>query len=332
MGGIIMKENKEIFAKVFYTPVNEPQNIRSIEVTSEKDYMQIENFIKGNTKKKRNPNLLDYESSGIKSSITDDFLKKSFIEVTEEDCKKLFEYFSMRMYTRSKESIRYWSVVVNDEFIFVYHFSPEKGFTFEENKIREFIKYLDKSTLLRFLFISQKKKVLEYIDSEKVDIDKKSDDKRMICAYEKQCSKGFQELLAGQPVYESKGDLKIRVKYSESTDVIIETDVDDIESINSNISIDFDEMNATVELKNAPIMEIEIAGKKYKAVENDSEIIRYRIKYEQLKIRRILEDVQWLIKENSQQEEIEEDAKKMGAEGKLSSNPIANLMKRIQFL
>ncbi len=283
----------EILAKVFYTPVKEPESVKLIEVKSEEEYKEIEKFIKKCTKRKRRPELLNYELSGIKSSIVDNILSKG-LEVTKEDCKMLFEHFTGQIRTSAKSPTKYWSIIVTDKFIFVYHFSPDEGFSFEEGKIVRFIKYLDKSTLLRFLFISQKRDIIEYTDSERTDIDEFSDDQQLIYAYETQSSKGFTEFIAGEPVYESKGDLKVRIEHSQSTDLVIETDVDYIESIiRSNINVNFEKMNASIQIDNAPIKEIEIAGKKYKTDEHDVEIINNRIKYERLKIRNFISELEW---------------------------------------
>ena len=284
----------KILAKVFYTPAKDPENVKLIEVTSKSEYKEIEEFIKKCTTRKRRPDLLNYESSGIRSSIVDNILSKK-LEVTEQDCKMLFEYLYGRIYTSAKSSTKYWSVIVTDKFIFVYHFTPDESFSFEEGRIVRFIKYLDKSTLLRFLFISQKRNIIEYTDSEKIDVDEFPDEQQLIYSYERQPSKGFKELLKGEPVYESRGDLKVRIGQSESTDVVIETDVDYVESIinSPSIKVNFDEMHASLQIDREPIKEIEIAGKKYKTDEYDVEVINNRIKHEQLKIRKFIAELEW---------------------------------------
>ena len=297
--------SEEILAKIFYTSVPEPEKIRLIDIRDENNYKEIEEFIKKNTQRKRNPDLSNYDSSGIKSSIVDDILNKK-LEVTVNDCKRLFEFFSGLLRTRSKESIRYWAVITTENFIFIYLFTPEKSFTFQEDKIVEFIKYLDRSTLLRFLFVSKKETIVNYIDSEKVDTNAFSDDQQLIYAYEVQPTKGFKELLAGEPVYESKGDLKVRIGYSESTDVVIESNVEDIHSIGSNIQIDFKRMRATVKIDDASIAEVEVAGKKYKVEENDVKLIINRMHYERLEIRNFLEELNWWRKKHSKEKVVEE--------------------------
>ena len=76
------------------------------------------------------------------------------------------------MYGQAKEESKYWCLIITNDFIFVYHFTPGESISFDPNNknIQKFIKYLDHSTLNRFI-IRLRKEVAHLYFREEKDID-----------------------------------------------------------------------------------------------------------------------------------------------------------------
>jgi len=191
-----------------------------------------------------------------------------------ENVKKIFDILKEYSYSRSKEGKRYWCLMISEQFLIIYHFTPDKSVTFEEGRIKEFIKYLDNSTVNRSIIKTNKSYVKEFyssqskrkfcIDRKEINLSDLEQDGILWSVYDRNKSKGFAQLIHSDINYDQKGDVKIRVKRTDKTDVVIETYIDDLRNINSNIKIDFESNKASVTLDNGEITEIKIAGKKFK--------------------------------------------------------------------
>ena len=65
--------------------------------------------------------------------------------------------------------------------------------------------------------------------------------------FDKHNTKGMKRLLGEEPEHEFKGDVRIRIKRTEETDVVVETYLDDLENIKGTIDFDYDSKKATIE-------------------------------------------------------------------------------------
>lgn len=277
-----MDEN--IIAKVFYTPVQNPEEIRCIKVKDEISLEIINNFIKRIVNKKlKKPTTSEPQFS---EEILTRFMEKG-LEVNSKEVKDLFERLSLYMYGRAREQQKYWCLIITEDCLFIYHFTPDKAISFEEDNIREFIKYLDDSSLLKFIFKLKSEKVPYYFEElpEEELTRIQSEAINVYGIYDKSGIKGIKKLIGEEPEYEFKGELRIRVKRTDKTDIVVETFLDELDNINSNITFDFKNGYATIRVENAPITELVVDGTKYDVVTGLK-----RIKYENLNIGAFIEE------------------------------------------
>ena len=276
--------SEEILCKIFYTPVQNPEKIECIEVKDDKNLKVINSFFKRIvTKKLKEPE--DSKPHFSEKIITD--LMNKGLNVKLEEVKNLFEKLSKYMYGKAKEQRKYWCLIITHEYFFIYHFTPDRALSFENDNIIEFIKYLDETNLLKFIFKLKSRSVSNYfkeLSEERVnEIQSKTTDVYGI--YDKIGTKGMKKLTGKEPEYESRGELRVRIERSDKTDVVIETFVEDLKNINSNIKFNFEIGVADVKLENAPIKELVIDGKKY-----DVATGLKKIRYEELGIGKFMEE------------------------------------------
>ena len=253
--------NGKTLAKIFYTQVRNPEEIEEIELSENGDLREIENFIKSVTKQNKNAKLYDYDKQDVKKLIGNIVNKRP--NVTKEDCETFFFSLSKSLNTRSKENPKYFALIVTKDFVFIYQFSPMKGVTFEKGGIKTFVKHLDKSTLLRFILVAPREKMLSYVDDRASYENEYKESEMLLYVYEKKYTKGFNELIHGEPVYDYKGDLKIRSEITQNMDLVLETNISGLYIPNSAVNLDFDKMRMNVSLKDIQIKEFRILGKKY---------------------------------------------------------------------
>jgi len=275
--------SEKILCKIFYTPVQNPDKVRCIEVKDNKDLKIINEFFKKIvTKKLKKPSI----SKPIFSEKIITELMKKGLNINLNEVKNLFERLSTYMYGKAKEQKKYWCLIVTREYFFIYHFTPDKALSFRNNNIIEFIKYLDETSLLKFIFKLKSKSVSIYFEElseeEIKEIQAKTTD--IYGIYDKRGTKGIKKLTGEEPEYEYRGDLKVRIKRSDKTDIVVETSMDDLKNINSNIIFNFDKGLATINIENAPITELIIDGVKY-----DVKTGLKKIKYEELGIGEFIE-------------------------------------------
>ena len=274
---------EETIGKVFYTPVQNPEEVRCIEVKDKSNLRIVNNFVKRSVEKKLKKPITS-EPNFSEESLTE-FMGKG-LEVNSEEVKHLFEKLSRYMYGKAKEPQKYWCLMITDDFLFIYHFTPDTAGTFEDGNIKEYIKYLDDSTLLKFVFKLKSEKVLSYFrelsEEELADIQDRAPNVYGI--FDKSGTKGMKKLTGEEPEYEFKGELRVRIKRSEKTDIVVETFLEDLENINSNVIFDFQRGLATIKIENAPITELVVDGTKYDVVTGLK-----KIKYETLGIGEFIE-------------------------------------------
>lgn len=162
------------------------------------------------------------------------------------------------MYGRAREPQKYLALIVTKKYSFIYHFKLEEAISFEENRIRKFMKYLDSPNLLKFIYRS--------VDG-------------YFKIYDKYNTKGWKKLLGLEPEYEAKGNVKVRINRSGKTDVVVETYVDDLENIKDSIKFRWEDKKADIQISDAKIAEVIIYGKKL-----DPRDVPKKIKYERLGI------------------------------------------------
>lgn len=257
--------NGEILSKVFYTPVQNPEEVKCIEVRDNGNLGIINSFVKSIvTKKLRKPTTSEPHFS---EEILTEFMGRG-LDVNSEEVKDLFEKLSKYMYGRAREEKKYWCLIITEEYFFIYHFTPDRAVSFEGGNIREFIKYLDDTSLLKFIFKLNSDSVLSYFEelSEEELTQIQSEATNVYGIYDKAGTKGIKKLTGEEPEYEFKGELRVRIQRSEKTDIVVETFLDDLENINSNVIFNWGEGKATIKIENAPIKELVIDGTKYDVV------------------------------------------------------------------
>jgi len=257
--------NRVILSKIFYTPVQNPEEVRCIEVRDNSNLKIINNFVKRIvTKKLKKP-------SGTKPHFSEEILTEFMgkgLKVKSEETKDLFEKLSRYMYGRAKEEKKYWCLILTEEYFFIYHFTPDRAVSFEGDSIREFIKYLDDTSLLKFIFKLKSESVPSYFEelSEEDITQIQYETTSVYGIFDKSSTKGMKKLAGEEPEYEFKGELRVRIKRSDKTDIIVETFLEDLENINSNVIFDFQRGLATIKIENAPITELVVDGTKYDVV------------------------------------------------------------------
>lgn len=273
----------EILSKVFYTPVQNPEEVRCIEVRDTGNLKIINNFVKRIVSKKlKKPSSTEPHFS---EEILTNFMEKG-LEITSEEVKELFEKLSKYMYGRAREEKKYWCLIVTGEYFFIYHFTPDRAVSFEGDSIREFIKYLDDTSLLKFILKLKSESVTSYFEelSEEDITQLQSEATNVYGIFDKSGTKGMKKLIGEEPEYEFKGELRVRIKRSDKTDIVVETFLEDLENINSNVIFDFQKASATIKIENAPITELIVEGTKYDVVTGLK-----RINYEKLGISEFME-------------------------------------------
>lgn len=270
--------NKEILSKVFYTPVQNPEEVRCIKVRDNGNLGIINSFVKRIvTKRLKKPVTSEPQFS---EEILTEFMEKG-LDVNSKEVKKLFEKLSRYMYGRAREQQKYWCLIITEEYFFIYHFTPDRAISFEGDSIREFIKYLDDTSLLKFIFKLKSESVLSYFEelSEEELTQIQSETVNVYGIYDKNGTKGIKKLTGEEPEYEFKGELRVRIKRSDKTDIIVETFLEDLGNINSNVIFDFQRGLATIKMENAPITELVVDRKPYDVVTGLK-----KIRYETLSI------------------------------------------------
>ena len=272
--------NEKILSKVFYLPVQNPEEeeIRCIEVGDNGNLKVINNFVKKIVSKKLKKPVTSEPQ--FNEEVLIKFMEKG-LGIESEEVRNLFEKLSEYMYGRAREQQKYWCLITTEEYFFIYHFTPDRAVSFEDGNIREFIKYLDDTSLLKFIFKLKSESVSSYFEElseeEVNEIQSKTTDVYGI--YDKRRTKGMKKLTGEEPEYEFKGELRVRIKRSDKTDIVVETFLDDLKNINSNVVFDFENSVATIKIKNAPITELVVEGAKYDVVTGLK-----KIKYETLGI------------------------------------------------
>jgi len=275
--------NGEVLAKVFYTPVQDPENVRCIEITKDDELRIVNDFVKRIVSKKiKKPSTTEPK---FREEILTEFMEGR-LEITLEQVRTLLRRLSEYMYGRAREKIKYWCLIYTNEYLFIYHFAPTKSVSFEGNSIREFVKYLDDTSMLKFIFKLKSDCVSSYFEQlpeeEKQRI--KNETTHVYGIYDKNSTKGMKKLTGEEPEYEFKGELRVRIKRSDKTDIVVETFLADLENINSNIIFDFERGIATINIEDAPIKELVLDGSKY-----DVKTGLKRIEYEKLGIGEFME-------------------------------------------
>lgn len=272
----------EVLSKVFYTPVQDPEEVRCIEVRDTGNLRIINSFVKRIVSKKlKKPSSTEPHFS---EEILTNFMEKG-LEIASEEVEELFEKLSKYMYGRAREEKKYWCLIVTGEYFFIYHFTPDRAVSFEGNSIKEFIKYLDDTSLLKFIFKLKSESVTSYFEElSEEDITQLQSEASVYGIFDKSGTKGMKKLTGEVPEYEFKGELRVRIKRSDKTDIVVETFLEDLENINSNVIFNFQRASATIKIENAPITELVVDGIKY-----DVKTGIKRIRYETLGISEFIE-------------------------------------------
>ncbi|MEO0147853.1 MAG: hypothetical protein ABIL76_01040 [candidate division WOR-3 bacterium] len=284
--------NGNILAKVFYTPVKNPEEVRCIEVKEKSDLDIINRFFKRIVSKKLKK--LSITAPNFRVQMLKDLMDAD-LNISTQEVRKLFQNLYDYMYGRAKEEKKYWCLIITEEYFFIYHFTPDRAVSFERNSIIEFIKYLDDTSLLKFIFKLKSDYISSYFEelSEQEIKQIQSQSKNVYGIFDKSATKGMKKLTGEEPEYEFKGELRVRIKRSDKTDIVVETSLEDLENINSNVKFDFEEGLATIKVENAPIIELVVDGDKY-----DVKTGIKRIQYETLSIGNFIEKYRFYKNDN----------------------------------
>jgi len=276
--------NGGILSKVFYTPVQNPDDVKCIEVDDIDNLEIINNFVR-RIVNKRLKKPVTSEPRFNEEILTE--LMRRGLDIHSEEAKSLFEKLSKYMHGKAKEQGKYWCLIITEEYFFAYHFTPDRAVSFEEGNIREFIKYLDDASLLKFIFRLKSESLSSYFEklSEEELTQIQSETTNVYGVFDKSATKGMKKLIGDTPEYEFKGELRVRIKWSDKTDIIVETFLKDLENINSNVNFDFQRGLATIKIENALITELSVEGTKYNVTTGLK-----RIKYEKLGIGEFMEE------------------------------------------
>jgi len=294
----MVEDSEKIRAMVYYTPVNDPSKIEKIEVSDDHEYDILNEFITRITKRKKNPEISKFQVTNLYEFL-DTRIKKIRVEyptIDEEDIKNCIESITIHAYTTTKSKKRYCAFIITSEIIFFYYFEPQRSFDFQGNKLVAFIKYLDESTLIKFLIFTNKRFLSNFYDVDRLE-KKFDEDEFLLYAYEKVKTKGFSELISGEPVYERKGKVKIRAEVDSNTDLVIETHTEAFPILISSTnfsSVKIDTENAKAKITGSfDIKEFEISQKKYDP--KDSDEFCSRVDFENYEIDKIMDDLKFYI-------------------------------------
>lgn len=255
---------EQLNAKIFYSPVKDPKEIKEIPIEDDKDLEivdnSVEDIVRRTTKKPKN---------NINGRKFIDFMGKG-LEVNHEDVKEFFEFISEHLYGKAREPQKYLVLITTNKYSFIYHLELEEAISFEKKSIRKFMKYLDSSNLLRFIYRS-------------------SDGHFRI--YDKYNTKGWKSLLGPEPEYEAKGNVKVRIERSDKTDIVVETYIDDLENIKGTIEFRWEDKKASIKkVSDAKITEVIIDGKKF-----DPKAVPKKIKYKKLGIGKFMAEYNYQV-------------------------------------
>jgi len=285
----------EILEIIYYTPVNKPGEIDRIDIHSEEEAKKIGEQIRKLTSVKKTPNLVPLNSTMIGELSILSKIKNDFPHINADDVKHLFGFLSRSMYTSSKSKEKYFGLIISSDFIFIYHFKPTISITFESSRIKEVIKYLDPSVVNWLIFLSKKNIVQEYCDISDKELESYKETEDILYSYTKHYTKGFQQLVGGEPVYKEKGDVKIRSIYDNRSDIVIETFAEHSLNLKDTIGIDWENKKIVVEAGlNLPIKEIEINNKKYD--QDHLSLAKNNIYYESFEIGKIVSELKFYLK------------------------------------
>jgi len=281
-------------AIIYYTPIEDPDKIEKIELRKEKEYKIVKEKIQEVTKRRRKPELKLFQSTRISEIRLIEKIKKDFPSIELENIRELFDRLTDWLYGRAKSKGKYFGLIVNSKFIFIYHFKSERSIDYTGG-IKVFIKYLDADVINWFLFLSlDTSALLEFCDIPKNELEAFDKTAELLYAYDKRGTKGFKEMVSTQPIYESKGEIKIRSEYDPDTDIVIETHLEHIGKLENSINLDLREGKVTINGLPLNIKEVEIDGKKYPMEE--SKLIFIHIYHNLLKIQDFINEVEYFLK------------------------------------
>lgn len=301
----ITQQQNQIWGLIYYTPVENPESIQKIEIIDESKLHAVIEFIEKKTKRKKSPDIREFTTTGLNETLGRHInsIKSSFPNVTDSDIQTVFEVFSNFTYGRSRTSNRHWGLILSKEFFFIYHFTPDKGITYQDNQITEFIKYLDGSTLTRFIFLTKKQNMQNFCDMEGEEFSDYNDINVLTYTFDHSNSKGFRQLTSTEPVYESKGEIKIRSESDEDTDVVVETQITNIPLSGDAIKVDFSANRMSLNA-NLTIKEYEINSKKYSS-QNSAEFFAH-MEHERSGIANLTNETNFYSKTNPTAQSIKE--------------------------
>jgi len=277
--------------KIYYTPVNSPDNVKVININNANGIKIVKDFISKNINRKKDPNVDLLKSSGINDITIIKKFKESYPNCKSDDAKAIFDHIQSNLHGPAKSSDKYFCIIIFDDLLYIYHFKPESGATFENNSISTYIKYLDQSSMNWAILISSFETLSKYCDCKKDKFDVKDE---VIFTYQKQRTKGFIELTSVEPTYDYNGDLKIICRYNSESNIIIDTQINYFDDISAELKINFEKGTLQIGNKILNISEINIAGKKYDI--KDSNEIKNRIYYKSERIDMILKEIQYKIR------------------------------------
>ena len=288
-----MKANNKL-AIIYYTPIEQPDKIKKIELVKEREYEIVKNKILEVTKRRRKPELKSFQSTRISEIKLIEKIRKDFPSIKLEDVRDLFDKLADWLYGRAKSKGKYFGLIMGSKFIFIYHFKSEKSIDYTGG-IKVFIKYLDADVINWFLFISlDTSTLLEFCDIQENELEAFEKTTELLYAYDRRGTKGFKEMISVEPIYETKGEIKIRSEYDPNTDIVIETYLEHINKLKNSININLEARKLVINGLQLNIKEVEIDGKKYPI--EDLRLIFVHINYNLLKILEFINEVEYFIK------------------------------------
>lgn len=297
--------SNEIKAKIFFTPVQKEKNndikLECIEIRKDEDYKTVYDFVKKEIVRKNLKILGPQRKNGNEFINFDINVDKNIIK------EKIIEIRSFAK-GKAKEENRYFGIILDKNFIFMYHFKNEKSISFENSQIKEFPKCLDKSILLHYILKIKKDLFEEIMKTNKSNKRKKykraDQEEYNYLTFSKYKAKWFVEFLKNywemkeEIKYDQKGEIKIKIKVSDDIDINLETYLQRIKIENKicliNDFIKFDpEAGADINVEKADIQEIKIYNQTY----TKDELIT-AIEYEKLGIGVFIRKYNQMIEQN----------------------------------
>lgn len=285
---------KEPLAIIYYTPVENPEEIQRIEVKTKKEFKLIKEKIVKHTKRKRSPEFKAFSSTRIYEIKSFNEIKKKFPSIQTEDIKEFFSRLAEWLYGAAKAKGKYFGLIINKEFLFVYHFKYDTTIDFSKG-IEDVVRYFDPDIINWSFFItSNSSTIREFCDisDERLrEIEKLGE---VLLPSQKVPTKGFEEMITTEPVYEVKGEIKIRCEYDPETDIVVETSIFHLDKLQNSIKVELE--NRTIKINGIPltIKEVEIEGKKYSFTE--IELARTHIHHHALEISPFIYELEYYSK------------------------------------